>query len=64
MEVEQQKAILTLENPIKAPKHEHVYVFTQRVPIGALCKIVCPECDCNVVKKISKVGKHRWDCPQ
>lgn len=64
MEVEQQKAILTLENPIKAPKHEHVYVFTQRVPIGALCKIVCPECGCNVVKKISKVGKHRWDCPQ
>ena len=59
MEVEQQKAILTLENPIKAPKHEHVYVFTQRVPIWALCKIVCPECDCNVVKNISKVGKHR-----
>lgn len=64
MEVEQQKAILTLENPIKAPKHEHVYIFTQRVPIGALCKIVCPECGFNVVKKISKVGKQRWDCPQ
>ena len=64
MEVEQQKAILTLENPIKAPKHERVYIFTQRVPIGALCKIVCPECGFNVVKKISKVGKQRWDCPQ
>lgn len=49
MEVEQQKAILTLENPIKAPKHEHVYVFTQRVPIGALCKIVCPECDLSLI---------------
>lgn len=63
MEVEQQKAIITLENPIKAPKHEHVYVFTQRVPIGALCKIVCPECSFSLVEKTSKIGNYKWVCP-
>lgn len=64
MEVGQKKTILTLENPIKAPKYEHVYAFTQRVQVGQLCKIVCPECGFSIVKKISKVGKQRWDCPQ
>lgn len=64
MDVEQQKAIITLENPIKSSKKEHFYAFAQRVPIGALGKIVCPECDFSIVKKISKVGNHRWDCPQ
>lgn len=64
MGVEQQKAIITLENPIKSPKYERIYAFTQRVSVGALCKIVCPECGFSMVKKISKVGKQRWDCPQ
>ena len=63
MEKEQQKAIITLKNPIKSPKHEHFYAFTQRVPIGALCKNVCPECDFSIVEKISKIGNHKWVCP-
>lgn len=63
MEVEHRKAIVTLKNPIKSLKYEHVYAFTQRVQVGLLYKIVCPECGFSVVKKILKVGKQRWDCP-
>lgn len=63
MEVEQQKAIITLENPIKSSKKEHFYGFAQRVPIGALCKIVCPECSFSLVEKTSKIGNYKWVCP-
>lgn len=63
MEVEQQKAIITLENPIKSSKKEHFYAFAQRVPIGALCKIVCPECSFSLVEKTSKIGNYKWVCP-
>ena len=63
MEVEQQKAIITLENPIKSSKKEHFYAFPQRVPIGALCKIVCPECSFSLVEKTSKIGNYKWVCP-
>lgn len=63
MEKEQQKAIITLENPIKSSKKEHFYAFAQRVPIGALCKIVCPECSFCLVEKTSKIGNYKWVCP-
>ena len=63
MEVEQQKAIITLENPIKSSKKEHFYAFPQRVAIGALCKIVCPECSFSLVEKTSKIGNYKWVCP-
>lgn len=63
MEVEQQKAIITLENPIKSSKKEHFYAFAQHVPIGALCKIVCPECSFSLVEKTSKIGNYKWVCP-
>ena len=63
MEKEQQKAIITLENPIKSSKKEHFYAFAQRVPIGALCKIVCPECSFSLVEKTSKIGNYKWVCP-
>lgn len=63
MEVVQQKAIITLENPIKSSKKEHFYAFAQRVPIGALCKIVCPECSFSLVEKTSKIGNYKWFCP-
>ena len=63
MEVEQQKAIITLENPIKSSKKEHFYAVPQRVPIGALCKIVCPECSFSLVEKTSKIGNYKWVCP-
>lgn len=63
MEVEQQKAIITLENPIKSSKKEHFYAFAQRVPIGALCKILCPECNFSLVEKTSKIGNYKWVCP-
>lgn len=63
MEAEQQKAIITLENPIKSSKKEHFYAFAQRVPIGALCKIVCPECSFSLVEKTSKIGNYKWVCP-
>jgi len=63
MKVEQKKTIISLENPIKSSKIEHFYAFAQRVPVGALCKIMCPECGFSMVEKISKVGNHRWDCP-
>ena len=63
MEKEQQKAIITLENPIKSSKKEHFYAFPQRVPIGALCKIVCPECSFSLVEKTSKIGNYKWVCP-
>ena len=63
MEKEQQKAIITLENPIKSSKKEHFYAFAQRVPIGALCKIVCPECSFRLVEKTSKIGNYKWVCP-
>lgn len=63
MEKEQQKAIITLENPIKSSKKEHFYAFAQRVPVGALCKIVCPECSFSLVEKTSKIGNYKWVCP-
>lgn len=60
----QKKTVSLLGQPEKAPGDNRVYVIKQRAKIGMLYKMVCPECGFDMVKKVVKEGRQRWDCPQ
>lgn len=64
MEQEPKKKIAQLGQPIKAPGDNRLYVIKERAKVGQMYKLICPECNFCVTKKIAKEGRHRWDCPQ
>ena len=64
MEQEPKKKIASLGQPIKAPGDNRLYVIKERAKVGLMYKLVCPECNFSLIKKIAKEGRQRWDCPQ
>lgn len=64
MDAEPKKKIAILGQPVKASGDNRVYIIKQLAQVGLMYKMICPECTFSAIKKVTRDGSNRWDCPQ